>query len=117
MSIDLDPKIQATMIQTHRMAKSLLKNRNKLPYRQFEKPKGKGGGKDKGKGKGKKGNGKGKNKQWKQMPDEEKRPYVEAEAADEQRYAAEVAAKEATRQQAAEAEVAAEAAAEAAASC
>ena len=56
-----------------------------------------------------------KNKQWKQMPDEEKRPYVEAEAADEQRYAAEVAAKEATRQQAAEAEQAAEAAAEAAA--
>ena len=56
-----------------------------------------------------------KNKQWKQMPDEEKRPYVEAEAADEQRYAAEVAAKEATRQQAVEAEQAAEAAAEAAA--
>ena len=56
-----------------------------------------------------------KNKQWKQMPDEEKLPYVEAEAADKQRYAAEVAAKEATRQQAAEAEQAADAAAEAAA--
>ena len=33
-------------------------------------------------------------KQWKQLPEAEKRPYLEAQAADQQRHAAETAAKE-----------------------
>ena len=43
-------------------------------------------------------------KQWKQLPEAEKRPYLEAQAADQQRHAAETAAKEAARQQAAQAQ-------------
>ena len=39
-------------------------------------------------------------KQWKELADADRQPYLDAEAADQQRHATETAAKEAARQQA-----------------